>query len=559
MTRVIDDGLGPGDAPDDSPWRPGADVRFDHPPIRPFVEQPGRSAADFRTRTAQRSGADPASAESSAAPDRRRGSALAFVAVLALVGVATVLRSGDRPPSGGLDTSVGSAIEEAAGARSAAFRDLGGDVILSPGDVPLATAEPCPTPRLPTAVDPLWSAEIPGVREIVEPVTVGGDSVVAVAGFDDDTADGLGSAAVVALDLDDGRERWRAVLQPATGRHEIVGVVDRAVIVRSAAGPDMAYRRLFAFDEVSGAVLWDRGFRGEWSANVQPATGLVYVGVRRPAVSATEESEVEVLDPRTGDRLHIAAGAFIGLDPDGRLITRIGDKVLATSIEDRDLLGVVVPSDSPFAVVGSRVVVADRVATELDVFSGSGDGRPVPLVGRSGLDAPGFVVSLDSIGGSSLLVHGDGAVHGAVVGNDTVEIRWRLTGVVLESAATDRGRSLLVATEGGARQRVVDSSTGRTIVDLEFRPGTFATLALVANGVVVQDSVEGEPARVALDLDGRELWSLPGSGAFAVGNGVVVDVDDADAVVGVYAWGEPDDSRIDAVGCRSVMTEWIPR
>ena len=198
------------------------------------------------------------------------------------------------------------------------------------------------------------------------------------------------------------------------------------MIVRSAAGPDMAYRRLFAFDEGTGAVLWDRGFRGDWSAMVQPATGLVYVGVRRPAVSSTEESEVDVLDPRTGDRLHIAAGAFVGLDPDGRLVTRIGDKVLATSVEERELLGVVDPADSPFALVGSQVVVADGEATELGVFAGDDDAERFPLVGSTGIDAPSFVVALDSIGGSSLLVHGDGAVHGAQVGDNSVEIRWRV-------------------------------------------------------------------------------------------------------------------------------------
>ena len=116
-----------------------------------------------------------------------------------------------------------------------------------------------------------------------------------------------------------------------------------------------------------------------------------------------------------------------------------------------------------------------------------------------------------------------------------------------------------MATDGGAQQRVIDSSTGRTIVDLELRPGTFTTLSLAANGVVVQDYADGELVRVALDLDGRERWSLPGSGPFAVGPGVIVDVDDSDAVVRVSAFGDPVDERTEVVGCGSVMTEWIPR
>jgi hypothetical protein len=185
------------------------------------------------------------------------------------------------------------------------------------------------------------------------------------------------------------------------------------------------------------------------------------------------------------------------------------------------------------------VIVADAGANELSVFSGDAAPRAFPLVGSTGIDRPGVVVSLDSIGGTSLLVHGGGAVHGAQVGDGAVELRWRVMGVVVESAATDRGRSLLVATEGGAKQRVVDSSTGRTIVDLELRPGAFTTLALVGNGVVAQSYVGGEAFRVAFDLDGRERWSLPGSGSLAVGHGVVVDVDDSDAVIRVSAAGEP--------------------
>ena len=64
---------------------------------------------------------------------------------------------------------------------------------------------------------------------------------------------------------------------------------------------------------------------------------------------------------------------------------------------------------------------------------------------------------------------------------------------------------------------------------------------------------------MAVDLDGRELWTLPGSGAFAVGRGVIVDVDDSDAVVSLSARGDPEAARADVVGCRSVMTEWTPR
>ncbi len=556
---MTDDGVAPGEDHDDSPWRPGADVRFDHPPRAPFADRNGDPVGvDDASPSAGAPTADVPPGRPFGVPPRR-GLAAALLLTVAIGAATVAVLGGATAPSGDLDEAAVRPDDASTAVRQSALRDLGGDVTLGPGDVPLLTATACPANRLPSSVDVLWDVELSTARRVITPVTISEESVVAVVGFDELTANGLPAVAVLALDIDDGQERWRAGLEPATGSHEIIGVVDGAVIVRSAAGPDMAYRRLFAFDEDTGDVLWDRGFRGDWSATVDATTGLVYVGVRRPAVSSMDDSEVEVLDPRTGDRLHIAGGALVGLDPDGRLVTRIGDKVLATSNQDRDLLGVLVPGDSSFTLVGDRLVGADGAVSDLSVSSGEAEARRFPLVGSTGLDAPGFVVSLDPLGESSLIVNGDGAVHGAQVGADSVEIRWRVQGVALESVATDRGRSLLIATEGGAHTRVIDSSTGRTITHVELRPGAFATLTLAANGVVVQDVIDGAPARVAVDLDGRELWSLPGRGPLAIGRGVVVDVDDADAVVRVTAWGDPIESRTDVVECGSVMTDWIPR
>ena len=84
---------------------------------------------------------------------------------------------------------------------------------------------------------------------------------------------------------------------------------------------------------------------------------------------------------------------------------------------------------------------------------------------------------------------------------------------------------------------MIDGSTGRTIVDVVLRPGSLETLTLAANGVVVQEFIDGEPVRRALDLDGRELWSLPGSGGFAVGSGVIVDDDDSETPVRIVGVG----------------------
>ena len=71
--------------------------------------------------------------------------------------------------------------------------------------------------------------------------------------------------------------------------------------------------------------------------------------------------------------------------------------------------------------------------------------------------------------------------------------------------------------------------------------------------------------RAALDLDGRELWTLPGTGPLAVGRSVVVDVaprpgpGDNGNGFRLAAYGDAVGAGSSSAGCRSVMTEWIPR
>ncbi|WP_148288637.1 outer membrane protein assembly factor BamB family protein [Ilumatobacter nonamiensis] len=533
------DGVAPDPEDDDSPWRADAEVSFVHPPRRSFVDRGERGEDGTRS--------EPASPGGPRSTTRRIGVALGGLAALVIGGAAVMWTARSDPPIGAVevDAQVDDA-DDSAGSAS----DLGGDVTSRPDDVPGFAPIACASPRLPMSIEPLWSEELADVRSVVAPITVSPESVVTFVRHDRPAADGSLPISVVALDLDDGGERWRAEMRSPTGRHEVVGIVDRTVIVRSASGPDTGFRRLFGFDEDSGELLWDRGFRGDWTARLDATTGLVYVGVRRPAATTTTESEVEVVNAQDGDRVHIAAGAIVGIDPDGRLITRQGDNVLATSPADRDLLGVVVPSDSPFAALGTGVVVAPGNATDISVYSGTDEPRTVPLTGSPGIDPPGFVVGLEPLGEASLIVTGGGSVHGAEIVDDTVEIRWRVSGIVLESVVSDRGRSLLVATEGGAKQRVIDSSTGSTLVDLDLRPGSQETLTMASNGVVVQDIIDGDLSRVAFDLDGRELWSLPGSGPVAIGRGVVATVQKSDDVTRVSAWGDASGPSL-ADGCRA--------
>lgn len=505
-----------------SPWSPGADVEFVHPPSLDFVQrETDRPAGQHRGEWSSRR--DPGTV---GAPDRsRRNVVLAGVlGVAAVVTAFFVGRSFTEVPEGDA-TAIAERGVSTSAELSVLGRDLGGDVVLAPGEARLSAAPICAAQRLPSSIAPLWEATVAGLSRGASPATVGDAAVVVIAGLDDSDASTGRRAALVALDTATGEERWSAALQPSTGSHEIVGIVDGAVIVRSVAGPDVAYRRLFAFDEETGTVLWDRGFRGEWSAAVNPGASAVVVKVRRPAVSDDVESEIEVVEPRTGRRRHVAAGELVGLDADGRVVTRSGDKVLATSRDERTLVGVVVPSDSTYSLVGDEIVVASEESAGLTVSDGADAQRTMPVEGTNRIDAPGFILHLDTLGDSSVLVIGDRAVHGASVDEDAVRIRWRAMGVLLASTPTDRGRALLLALRGGAEQRVVDGSNGRTIASLELSPGALATLGIFANGIVVQKTIEGELRRFAFDLDGRELWSVPGSGPLAANAGLVVDVD----------------------------------
>lgn len=545
-------------APDDSPWRPGANVRFDHPPRREFPTdrtEPGPSGSD-----------DFEPVEPSRSPPRTRwmlaGSLLALAGIAASV---IVFSTPTQDPVGAIEDGAnsGRSLPGEATELPAQF-DLGGDVTLGAADAPLTPRRlRCLPQRLPSSVDPVWSTEIADARRVLSPVSVADESVVAVAEFDTPAESTGVSVELVVLDIGDGTERWRTALEPSTGAHEVVGIVDGVVIVRSVAGPDVDFRRLFAFDETDGQLLWERGFRGTWSAGMDDTVGAVIVNV---TLDFSTVGEVVALDPRTGDVLARLPGEFLGVDGDGRILTRSGDKVLAANmaeradLDERELLGVIEPGSSPYSLLGSSLVVAASDRAAMTVFSPDPASvqdpieREVPLVGSNDLAAPAFVVGVEALGESTLLITGDRAVHGANVAADSVEIRWRAAGVALSSAPTDRGHSLLIATEGGSRQRVIDSSTGRTIHELQLSPGALQTLGLLPNGVVVQQLTDGESARSALDLDGRQMWTLPGGGPLAVGAGIVVDIEhrsgnggDGAEGIGISAYG----GTVGTAGCSS--------
>ncbi|MFK8023362.1 MAG: hypothetical protein AB8G26_05290, partial [Ilumatobacter sp.] len=123
-----------------------------------------------------------------------------------------------------------------------------------------------------------------------------------------------------------------------------------------------------------------------------------------------------------------------------------------------------------------------------------------------------------------------------------VEIQWGDHGALGSDEASDRGRTLVVRRDGGRLQRLVDSSTGRTILDVASVGNEVSSSDLLANGVIARSGVGSNASRRAVDLDGRTMWTLPGAGRLAVGDRVVLDwrqvVDDTGAeALNVAAFG----------------------
>lgn len=98
---------------------------------------------------------------------------------------------------------------------------------------------------------------------------------------------------------------------------------------------------------------------------------------------------------------------------------------------------------------------------------------------------------------------------------------WTRVGVLVGVDASDRGALLLVSDLRGRQQITIDAATGETVAELSALAWS-EVYATAANGVVVRRPAAIGTVIEAVDLDGRALWQLLGSSAWAIGDGVVV-------------------------------------
>ena len=172
--------------------------------------------------------------------------------------------------------------------------------------------------------------------------------------------------------------------------------------------------------------------------------------------------------------------------------------------------------------------------TVIDVAIRSADDAPASVVDAVDAIASGTtsVVSASEVAVGRLVVLAGGRLVGVRTSDgrpftarsaDTELIaEWSRPGVLLLSAPSERGATLLVSNRSGNQQHVVDAATGLVVVEVVPLASWTSAYTPVADGVIIKRPGLVGSALAAIDLDGRERWRILGTPAFAVGDGLVV-------------------------------------
>ncbi len=469
-------------------------------------------------------------------PERSNRRRLAVVVMAAAVVVAAVIVVRDD----GLDGNVSAGLSD-----EWIYPDFAGagEVVVTSGefvdplvDEPFAGAD---RRRLPEQLDQRWSTEVLGVE-----VPSGADLTLlddgSVLGVFDDLSvvDGELGTVVVALDAGDGSERWRSQFESTARDLSVLAEIDGVVVMerRSISG-----QSLLGLSASTGEVLWADEIDRSVSYSVVAGTSLV------ARDSNTEFPPLSFIDPATGEEVGRPPGRILANDVFGTVYFRDGDELLRLDLSSGWASPVpvgelVIDGADPAAVVGGRIVAV--VDGDVEVRGDDGTLQRASIVGAgsggfAGLDTAPVFTLVASMGDDAMLLLGAGAAFGAELLDDgDVAVRWRASGTPIGFTSTDRGASIVMATEGGGEQRVIDGSTGREIASVDMVPGAIDVLQLVGNGVVVKRSATIGFERVGLDLDGNRLWSLVGDGPLFVGRGAVATYVESDGGLTVTAYGD---------------------
>jgi len=398
--------------------------------------------------------------------------------------------------------------------------------------------------RLPSAVVPLWTTELaPLVADGGANATTWAqavDSRYIIVGVGD-ARSLTGPAAVHVLDASTGDRAWVMQVETRIDNVEFVAAIGDALVLTVGT-------EIVALDLQGGSQLWSRELPdvGGVPERIFRLQGTDLLGLIGPDL----EGRIDVVDPITGTVAGEMIGDVLGTDGQGRWYVLRGDKLLEFDLRADDvtteLVGAVDAERSrPTVVVGGSLVssVDGRLALGRLAIDGeqvAGPGGFTPL--STDFGTPGSLLLVSGfvpLGGGGFAIVGGGKVSGAEVLDATVRFAWQRRGAVTATYPTDRGVVLLLGTDGGAAQTLVDGASGNTIAGLTMSPGLFDALDVVGNGIVTRRTSSDGTRIAGLDLDGTELWALEGSTPVSVGDGVVVrSTPQPDGSFSVTAYGE---------------------
>lgn len=479
------------------------------------------------------------------------------VALAGATALAALVVVGPLPPGGRLDGSVDvfPPIDVIDDDR---LQFVSTDGVDTPVAKPLQLLEEAGTPfvgadprRLPEELVPLWMTELgqlvaDGSASAVTWVEAV-DRRYVVVGVGDTRAL-TGPAAVHVLDASMGRALWVAQFETRIDQIDFVAAFGDALVLTVGS-------EIVAYDLTTGSELWS-GRLAKVDGALQQLRRLE--GTDLLARSSPDPVDpIELIDPVTGSIVGEMTGRVLGTDRQGRWQVLRGAKILEYDLAPRandepisqidvDMVGAVDSErSSDVAVIDGLLVTTldEQLAIgplEVDGERAADAGGLTPLTTDFGTpDGLVLVRGFVPLGGSGFAIVGGGTVSGAEVRDGTVRFAWQRRGTVTATYATERGVLLLVGTDGGSAQTLVDGASGEPIAALTMSPGLFGALEVVADGIVTRRTSEDGPRIAGLDLDGNELWALEGSTPASVGDGIVVrSTPQADGSFLVAAYGD---------------------
>jgi hypothetical protein len=380
--------------------------------------------------------------------------------------------------------------------------------------------------RLPKEVDAVWSTVLPGTggARSSSVIVEGRDLVVAVVN------DGSRNRSMIAgVDAFSGNVRWTRSSPFAPSEISTLDVIEGSVVIEQL--DPLGSNRILGLSTVDGTTLWERRFPSRSVNAVLAGTGLV------ANIVAGDLPTTTFFDPRTGEQVGEILGQIASTDLDGGWLFSDRGDLLTVDLAS----GWSAPTDSgnvgsgrgvAMAVVGGRIVVADPLGG-LTELRANGDELASPA-----LDDLPRISAMWPAGGSSVVAVGDGEVFGVELLGRGARVTWRRQATLRSFSMSERGLLVALGAASGGPDTgnvdiVVDGVTGVRLAGPLALGGAGRAPVIVADGFIVENGEE----RVARDLDGDEIWRLGTPGKIAVGDELIVVLNDTPAGFELTAYG----------------------